>query len=113
MMNVETARHIFQAFREQSWESPLDGLYRDLLQAAIRYARIRTDWALARREERVGMDRERRRAHDRFIDACNILSRNMAREGMDTVWRRKLGTDRKKIGDFACYVHCFLGLDAR
>lgn len=59
------------------------------------------------------MDAGRTRAHNAFIDACNILSRQMARPGEDVAWRARLRSDRKILGDFACYLHCLLGLKAR
>jgi tetratricopeptide (TPR) repeat protein len=46
-------------------------------------------------------------------DACNILSRAMNERGKDISWRAQLGQDRREIGDFACYIHCILGLSAR
>jgi len=59
------------------------------------------------------MDQRRTLAHNAFIDACNIMSRNMGKNDEDNSWRAALGEDRKVIGDFACYIHCFLGLEAR
>lgn len=63
---------------------------------------------LSSREQRIEMDQRRRLAHNTFIDACN-----MGAEGEDNSWRADLGDDRKIIGDFACFVHCFLGIEAR
>ena len=37
----------------------------------------------------------------------------MARVGEDNAWRESLGEERKNIGDFACYVHCFVSLAGR
>lgn len=112
-MNLDTAQRIYQQLRESEQEPALAPLYRELLQAAVRYAGIRAAWALSERESRIAMDQERTHSHDRFIDACNILSRNMAKAGLNTDWRQLLGKDRMEIGDFACYVHLFLGLRAR
>ncbi len=52
-------------------------------------------------------------AHNTLIDNCNILSRNMAKKSGDVSWREVLGDDRREIGDFACYLHCILGLSAK
>ena len=59
------------------------------------------------------MHEERRSAHNVFIDACNIMSRNMIKNGEDASWRKELGDDRKVIGDFACYISFVLGIKAR
>ena len=94
-------------------DSLLTELKADLLDKAVRYARIRVDWELADLSRRHELDEYRKRAHDSLIDACNILARTMAQVGMDASWRDKIGQDRRDIGDFACFIHCLLGLAAR
>lgn len=108
-MDFETARSLYEGIETTKSLRPK----RELLIAAIRYARIRADWSLLSREERSEMSRQRTAAHDALIDACNILSRSMREIGEDNSWRESLGNDRKEIGDFGCYIHCFLGLAAR
>lgn len=88
-------------------------LREDLLRLAVRYAHIRAEWWLAKRTGEPTNDKLRGTAHDAFIDACNILSRNMAKQEEDNSWRALLGDDRREIGDFACFVHAFLGVMAR
>jgi hypothetical protein len=101
----------------QSWEEISDSkpsvLREQMAHAAVAYARIRTDWQLASREERLEMDPRRTSAHNAFIDACNILSRAMVQAGESPDWRKRLGDDRATIGDFACWIHCLLGIAAR
>lgn len=91
----------------------LAGLRADLIERAVRYSRLRTDWELADAEGRADIDEPRRLAHNAFIDVCNILTRAMRQQGLDTAWREQLGEDRRRIGNFACFVHCILGLNAR
>jgi hypothetical protein len=88
-------------------------LLRDVDHAAVTYAHHRATWALASAAERREMDPSRTAAHNAFIDACNILSRAMARSAEDSSWRATLGDDRKVIGDFACHIHCQLAISAR
>jgi hypothetical protein len=107
-MDFETARSLYNRIET----TKILGPKRELIIAAVRYARLRAEWQLADLQAQWEMDRHRAAAHDALIDACNILSRNMAKSGEDTSWRASLN-DRKEIGDFACYVHCFLGLAAR
>ncbi len=85
----------------------------DLIMAAVRYAelRVRSQQPAAAADPQI--DADRTRAHNVFIDACNILARNMAKAGEDASWRETLGDERKTIGDLACYIYCFLGLAAR
>jgi len=94
-------------------KSQQDGLRLSLFRSGCRYAQKRADWRLMSLEARLEHDADRTRSHDAFIDSCNILSRSMAEVGEDNRWRGLLGDDRKVIGDFACYVHFRLGLDAR
>jgi hypothetical protein len=87
--------------------------FRELLEAAIRYSRIRVDWAMLQRTERLSIETGRTAAHEVLIDSFNILSRAMLRAGESNEWRSALGTDRQVIGDVACHIHCMLGLGAR
>jgi len=109
MLGVETARHSFELIKT----SRQVALRRELFTKAVDYSSIRARWLLSSIEQRKEMDQRRTAAHNTFIDACNIMSRNMGNNGEDNSWREDLGDDRKKIGDFACYIHCFLGLEAR
>ncbi len=84
----------------------------DLLQAAIRYARVRVNWAMLERSARPDIEAARTASHEVLIDVCNILSRAMHRAGENNKWRASLGTDRQFIGDVACHIHCLLGIEA-
>ena len=94
-------------------DSVLEELRMDLLQAAVAYARIRSDWYFLDHAARAERDVARTRAHNAVIDAVNILCRQMAKAGMDSGWRDDLGDDRKIIGDFACQLHSALGISCR
>ncbi len=107
-MDQKTAIEIFQSIQTRDVE-----LKKDFILHAVRYARLRTDWQLASTDERRIMNSTRTAAHNALIDAANILSRAMVKAGEDTAWRRKLGDDRKEIGDWACHIHADLGIKAR
>jgi len=113
MLKHDTARSCYESIRDADLSKKLQPLRRDFYNRAIDYALIRTQWQLSSHEQRNDIDQRRTLAHNTFIDACNILSRNMGAEGEDNSWRAELRDDRKRIGDFACYVHCFLGIEAR
>ena len=108
-MNFEAASRIYREIAETTEAR----LLREVELTAVRYARLRADWRLTSREGRREMDSARRHAHDAFIESCDILSRAMLKNGESTEWRRQLGDDRPILGDFACYLHCLLGLAAR
>ena len=108
-MDESLAREIHEGLRNTRLTELRDALYA----AAARYARLRADWRLASAEDRIRIDEPRRIAHNALIDACDILSRNMAAAGEDIAWRKALSGDRMEIGDFACHLHCWLGIEAR
>ena len=108
-MNYKTAEIILK----QLVTTKRGDLKNDLIQKALRYARLRVDWQLTPGDSRNEIGSLRTKAHNAFIDSCNILSRNMADNDEDVTWRKTLGDDRKLIGDFACYLHCILGIHAR
>lgn len=93
--------------------SKLIELKHSLFVSAVRYAHIRTDWYFMNVEDRKQAEDERTRSHNAFIDKCNIMSRNQQLHGEDGSWRQQLGQDRLIIGDFACYIHLWLGMQFR
>ena len=84
----------------------------NLVSSAVEYARIRTDWYLSEKERRIELNERRTAAHNTLIDSCNILSREMAKNGENISWRDTLGEERVDIGDFACHLHCIMGVKA-
>ena len=86
-------------------------LYNRMLQKAVRYATTRAEWHMLTREEKLERDESRSMLHDSFISSINIIAR--AEGEIGTQWRERLTDDRKRIGDFACYVALFLAIDAR
>ncbi len=112
-MHADSAMRIFRQLEESGGqEENFVRLKDDMILRAIRYARLRTDWALSDLSERKEMDGVRTAAHNALIDSCNILSRTMVRHEKSIQWRKELGEERKEIGEFACYVHVLIGLSA-
>jgi len=85
----------------------------ELFTRAFRYARIRADWYTLSSDDRHRVNDARTAAHNALIGSCDKLSRIMDQSGEDTSWRKMLGEDRITIGDFACYLHCILGLKSK
>ena len=108
-MSNESMLGLVEMVRRSSQIRLRDQLYH----AAARYAGLRADWALADPADRAVLDGPRRSAHEAFIDDCNILSRSMAACGESVEWRKELGDDRKRLGDFACWLTLSLALSAR
>lgn len=106
-LEYQTAYQAFTAVKN----SNLIELRKSLYKAAVHYATIRAEWEFQSIDNRL--DAARTIVHNRFIDSCNILSREQAKIGEDNSWRVAIGTDRKLIGDWACYVSCFIGIRNR
>lgn len=94
-------------------KSKFADLRTDLVDLAIRYARLRVDYYLADGQEQVRIGSTRSACHNALISACDILARNMKAAGEDATWRDTLGNDRRDIGDFACHLHAILGISVR
>ena len=108
-MDFEIAADVWKGINA----STNDELRDDLVELAIRYARLRVDHFRAQTDARIRIDEERTLCHNSFMGSCDILCRNMAKRGENTGWRDLLGHNRKEIGDFACYLHALLGISAR
>ena len=76
-------------------------------------------WQMMTTEEKGAIDSRRSEIHNAVIREFDILARNLGKLGHDTSWRDELGDlnrnpdYRKRIGDMACYLVLFEGLNAR
>lgn len=87
------------------WESAID--------AAIKYAAYRADWYSWDREKRLNEDEYRSSKHNAFITRINMLARYAREKGDPSLWKEILGDERKRAGDFACYIALARSLYAR
>ena len=85
-------------------------LYEELIETANRYSTYRANWCIWSVEEKLDRDSSRTACHDSLIVKFNQLARYLNMQGMDTNWRDVLGYEeddrynRKRLGDFACYI---------
>ena len=107
-MEYSTASNLYNQISETEQKDLLN----DLVLSALEYARIRTDWYLSDKDRRIELNERRKASHETLIDSCNILSREMAKKGENISWRDTLGDEIEDIGDFACYLHCIMGIKA-
>lgn len=89
------------------------GLYKDLLESAVKYSESRSNWPLWSQDKKRDEDSTRTSRHNRVIDSFNILARHLKAQGKAAAWRDALGDDRKRIGDFACFLIFIGSLNAR
>ena len=94
-------------------DEDLTPLWEKMIQRATQYAAIRASWWQMSREERMEEDAHRTMVHNSVISSLNIIADIERGLGREAAWRDKLGDDRKVLGDFACYIALFWGLNAR
>ena len=115
-ISTEEAAQIYKAMVESvercTVEDKMD-FWNDLLKEAMEYSNIRNAWEFMSREERMDADAGRTMKHDAFIMAVNVLARLVEKNNVDASWREALGDNRKRIGDFACFVAYITGISNR
>ena len=114
-LTTEEADEIWGSILEGSDQNDEDvvSFYEELLERAAAYAAIRAKWLLMDIETRKKEDAGRTNAHNRFINSVDNLAAFLKMEGKDVEWYHTLGNNRKRVGDFACYLALIYGLAAR
>ncbi len=115
-LEMEEALRIYtkmtECIEKCTLEDKMD-FWNDFLRRAAEYTNVRNKWELMSQSERMEADAGRTLTHDGFITSVNVISRIAAKEGVDHSWREELGEDRKRIGDFACFVTYITGISNR
>ena len=75
------------------------------------YADLRAHWKITPKPQRNNDQRTVK--HDNVIASLDQLAECMKEQNLNADWREELGNQRKRIGDFACYVSLIYGLSAR
>lgn len=94
-------------------------LYDELVTTATRYAFFRANWILWNKEEKQDQDPSRTSCHNSLIVKFNQLARYLKTQGKAAAWRDTLGYEednaynRKRIGDFACFIIFINSINAR
>ena len=94
-------------------------LYKSLSAKASRYSGFRSEWVTLSKEQKMDIDSSRTSCHDAMIIEFNKLARYLRSVGREAEWRDALGEEkddpynRKKIGDFGCFIAFINALNAR
>ena len=117
--NIITIEECMQIYKELVESITLcsledkDEFWNEFINRAARYTYIRNQWETMSTEEKMAADDGRTQAHNVVITSLNTLARIVEQEGRDASWRAKLGNERKRIGDFACFVSYITGISNR
>ncbi len=79
----------------------------------VEYASAHGKWLTLSREEKLANDESRTVTHNKVIYQLKILKDLASEQGNDVAWFEQFNDDRKRIGDFACYVAYIYALNAR
>ena len=118
-LSLEECLRIHQEIAsEVSGDPDAEELYDDLIEAAIDYAEVRAQWTIKPDSWKADHDNGRTIYHDSLIDAFNILARYLRTINKPASWRDELGTDkkgydRKRVGDFGCFLAFVHGINGR
>lgn len=94
-------------------------LYEDLVITANKYSVFRSNWCVWNVEEKIDKDSNRTFCHNSLIVKFNQLARFLNMQNKSASWRDVLGYEeddrcnRKRIGDFACYIVFINSINAR
>lgn len=115
VLSVEKCQEILGEIIESinTQDEDLMEIWEEVLGKCFRYQKMRMDWSLYSREEKMERDSLRTSYHDSVIIGFNMLSRYMDQQDISISWREKLGENRKCIGDFACYVGFIYAINNR
>ena len=110
-LSLETMQRLHQEMITEIGTDP-DALeiYGELVEKANEYGAIRAKWLLMDREQKMEMDPRRTSCHDALIVKINMMARYLKMQGKTASWRDELGYteenpgNRKRIGDFGCYL---------
>lgn len=93
--------------------------YDKLVRAGTNYIETRAGWKLIPKAVRKERNDERTARHNAVIIALDELADLLKKEGRDTAWRDEIGfekddkVNRKRCGDFGCYIAFVNSINAR
>jgi len=114
MLDYKLAKNSFEIIKNSKADSEKDKLF----WKAIRYADIRSRYTLYDYQQQLASNVERTQIHNELLDCIENLAVKQQELNEDNTWRNEIGLsrsgeERKRIGDFACYIAMFLGLQSR
>ena len=119
-LTIEEADQIYRQLYAQIDEKDEDlvDFFDTVLRRAKDYAEIRFKWSMMDLSEKTAGDEYRTQKHDAFLNALSMMRTVCEKKGKDASWFDLLGVDiqktnRKRAGDFACYIMLFRGLNTR
>lgn len=104
---------IFKVLENQ--DDILHESWKDVVNSALAYSKMRTNWNYFSREEKQEKDKLRSSLHETFMINLKAFYRRGEQLELNGDWMEKLRLpeERKRWGDFAGYIVCFENIKAR
>ncbi|WP_314066102.1 hypothetical protein [uncultured Vagococcus sp.] len=116
-MSFEEALEIYNSIFNvlECKDEYLHELWKEVIDSALVYSNMRTNWNYFSREEKHEKDNLRTSYHNTFMINLKAFYKFGEQLELDTNWIGKLGSseDRKCWGDFAGYLLCLENIRAR
>ncbi|EKL6214540.1 hypothetical protein ACFD2S_000609 [Listeria monocytogenes] len=116
-MSFEEALEIYNSIFNvlECKDEYLHELWKEVIDSALVYSNMRTNWNYFSREDKQEKDKLRTSYHNTFMINLKAFHKLAEQLELDTGWREKLGSsdDRKRLGDFAGYILCLENIRAR
>ena len=119
-MSVEEADQIYRLLYSQidPHDEDLVEFFDNVVTRASEYAEMRFKWSMMSFQERVVEDEFRTSKHNAFLNSLSMMRTVLQKKGKTTEWFDMMGediqkTNRKRAGDFACYIVLFRSLGTR
>ncbi len=119
-MDISEANDIYEKLYDQLdfQDEDIAEFYETLVERAGAYAGMRLRWSVMETGERLAEDDERTRLHNAYLNALSMMRTVLDKKGKSVEWYSMLGEDiekrnRKRAGDFACYLVLFRSLGER
>ena len=112
-LEFEQAMKVYEELLEENLEEDeiYDKLWDHALHCMIDYGSLRAHWKITPKTDRSNDDRTV--MHDSVIHSLDEFGSIYKRAWQRSKMERKIGYQRKRIGDFACYVSLIYGVFAR
>ena len=111
MLQYEIAKSLYEEINEKAVKHPdkeFGDFYQEFLAMAAEYAKTRLSWSFMDLDARREDDASRTIKHNALIARLTAVCRNLGMENIEEIM-----PDRKRKGDFACYIALFLSLEQR
>ena len=116
ILQIEDAMEIYNGMLETLSLCKVEGkadIVHELVRSSCYYTEVRMSWEFKTNAEKVADDPNRTLAHNAVIRNVDIVARMINNAGIETPWRDKLGNDRKRIGDFGCFIGWITAINNR